>query len=98
MLREVLPALYAVSSQDLDLSKERALLARAQRLKIEIETAKLREKLVDVEAWQELYSKKMQGVRDKLRNFALRIAGEVTQCSNLDENYTTIQELVDEAL
>ena len=97
--REALPLIYqSNNSGTLDLTKEKARLAKVQADKIEFELEKLKGKSVDIEEWGEEWARMISAFKTNLRNMANKIAGAVTLCNNREENYALIKEAVDEAL
>ncbi len=95
-IHQALPAIF--TDPVMDLNKERAMLARAQTQKINLEIKKMQQELVDVDVFSDAYNKKMAAFRDKLLNVALKLAGEVSICQDVDANYRTIYTTMCEAL
>jgi phage terminase Nu1 subunit (DNA packaging protein) len=98
-LREVLPLLYAAAEPDaLDLTQQRARLAKAQADKTELEVLKMSKNLIDVDEWGKEFSQVLISIKDRLRNLALRIADNLSQCQNREEAYKLINTYVTEVL
>ncbi len=95
-LREALPAIY--KSWVLDLNKERARLAKYQADKVKLEVQEKKGQLVDAEKWLAEYSQKITGFKDKMLAIPLNLAGEVSLCSDVEENRMRLTSAVYEAL
>jgi len=104
--KDALPAIYQVDSPEAwNLNKERAKLAAAQAKKAErdiaradIELAKLKEKLVDVEIFEAEYSKIITAFKDKVLSIPAKVCKTVTKCTDEPQNYKTLTDACYETL
>lgn len=98
-LVDALPLIYGPEgSQGLELTQERAYLARAQAEKTQLEIAKMKGELVHVEAWCEEWARAIIGFKDTLRSMALKIADATVNCKTKEEAYRIINSHANEAL
>ncbi len=95
-LGEALRVVYKPSL--LDLNKERARLAKYQGDKVKLEVQEMKGMLIDSEKWLADYSQKITGFKDKMLALPLKLAGEVSICSDVEENRMRLTSAVYEAL
>lgn len=82
----------------MDLTRERARLARAQADKTELELAKLRGELVEIEVAAKTIGEEYAVVRAKLLGLPTRAAPLVHACNSVPEVNGILSDLVYEAL
>jgi hypothetical protein len=86
--KEALPLLFAVSdSEEWNLSRERAKLAKVQTEKIELEIGRLRGELVDRKEWLDCWGKALVSFKDKITGVGLRMSGEIFQSQSEEVVY-----------
>lgn len=83
---------------ELDITEERALLARAQRLKIEIETEKLRGSLVTAAQVEQVWTAHIAAARAKLLALPTKAAPQVLALKNRTDVEGLLKAIVHEAL
>ena len=98
--KEALPLIYGVSSGGAqgELSRERALLAHAQREKIEIETAILKADVIPSDVVKEVWSQLLSACRARLIAIPSRLATQVISLKTYSEIENVAKELVYDAL
>lgn len=104
--RDAMPAIYQVDSPDAwNLNKERAKLAAAQAKKAErdikradIEIAKLRGQLVNIQEFEAEYSRILTAFKDKVLAIPAKVCKVVTKCNEEPQNYKTLTDACYETL
>lgn len=98
--REALPLLYICPGPDdnLDLTRERARLAHFQANKTELEAAKLKGELIEVEEVADLVGQDYANVRAKLLSLPTKLAPELVSLDGLEQLRAAIERGVHEAL
>lgn len=98
--KDALPLIYGVAGGGAqgDLSRERALLARVQRQKIELETAILRADVIPSEVVKEVWSQLLAACRARLLALPSRIATLAITATTHAEIEQIAGDLVHEAL
>lgn len=98
--REALPALFEVpqGGQQMDLARERALLAKSQRTKLDMEIEVLRGKLLPADKVESAWAALAAAFRARMLSLPSKCAPMTTGLANVAEVERVIEESVHDAL
>lgn len=96
-IRDALPLLYQESTDDISLTRERALLARAQARRANLEIERLEETLIDKDDFFALLDRSFLAFKDNLKMLP-DLASYLSVTTNEKEIRLLLQERVDHAL
>lgn len=98
--KDALPLIYGVSNGGAqgELSRERAMLAQAQRKKIELETAVLKADVIPSEVVKEVWSQLLSACRARLLAMPSRMATQLMTVKNHTEIEEITRDFIYEAL
>lgn len=98
--RDAIPLLYAVTGYEehLDLTQERARLARFQGDKAELEAKRLKGELIDVNEAAEVIGAELANVRARLLSLPGKVAPELVGIDDLAVVHSHLQTAIHDAL